>query len=49
MQGEFAGPAATWVDGNGSGAEGPYVNPPAKLHAFSASMGLICHQDALRH
>lgn len=48
MQGEFAGPAATWSEGDGPGADGLYVNPPAKLHAFSASMGLICHQDALQ-
>lgn len=45
MQGEFAGPASTW---SGSAEEdGPVVSPPAKLHAFSASMGLICHRDAL--
>lgn len=45
VQGEFAGPAFAPAE---SAEEGPVVIPPAKLHAFSASMGFICHQDVLQ-
>ena len=52
MQGEFAGAAATGVplpeDGGGDDDDGPSSFPAAKLHSFSASMGLICHRDALQ-